>query len=76
MDDIDRAQHQEALARDAALAEHRHRNRPEAALLIEGERCCVGCFEPIEARRMKAVPLAVRCMQCQEDFERYQWTGR
>lgn len=76
MDDIDRAQHQETLARDAALARHRLRNRAEVALLIDGERVCVGCFEPIEPRRRAAMPDAVRCTQCQDDFEKYQWNGR
>lgn len=75
MDAADRAEQLESATRDEALARHRAR-RPETPLLIDGERVCGSCFEAIEPRRLLAVPDAVRCTQCQEDVERYQWTGR
>lgn len=76
MDEIDQAQHQELLARDVAMAQHRARRGAPEPCVRDGVRVCLGCFEPIEPRRLRALPDAVRCTQCQDDFERYQWTGR
>lgn len=33
---------------------------------------CVSCGERIEYARLKAVPDANRCSECQSDFERYE----
>ncbi|MDY5420539.1 TraR/DksA family transcriptional regulator [Actinobacillus porcinus] len=32
-------------------------------------RDCVDCGLPIPIQRLRAVPLAIRCIQCQEDWE-------
>lgn len=32
-------------------------------------RDCVDCGLPIPVQRLRAVPLAIRCIQCQEDWE-------
>lgn len=75
MDEIDRAQEQEESQRDFALRNQLTQRRKTEPLLVDGEHVCIGCFEPIELRRLAAIPDADRCMQCQEDLEKYQWTG-
>jgi phage/conjugal plasmid C-4 type zinc finger TraR family protein len=48
----------------------RQAHKKEGALLIEGERCCLGCKEPIEPERLAANPGAARCIFCQQKHER------
>jgi RNA polymerase-binding transcription factor DksA len=44
----------------------------EAALKTLDHGCygiCLGCGRPIPARRLRAVPTAIRCRECQESAE-------
>ena len=70
-DVVDQAQEFEQMRRDeglrAALADA-HR-RPEVCVRI---LACIGCDEPIDAERLDACPAAVRCLDCQEAWERFQ----
>lgn len=36
---------------------------------------CVDCVEPIAVERLRVYPTAVRCIECQERFERTTGTG-
>lgn len=69
-DAADRAQEREEADRDAALARARDNTAHEAPFEIEGRRVCLDCFEPIDKRRLKANPAAVRCLECQTLIER------
>ena len=67
-DDFDRASELEQMQRDQAL--HKQLNRPtHAPLVIGGVRCCLDCADDISAR-IKILPDAVRCVYCQDAFER------
>lgn len=67
-DEFDRAQELEQLQRDQAL--HNQLNQPtHKPLIIDGVRCCLGCEEDI-SERLKVLPNAVRCVICQEQFEK------
>jgi phage/conjugal plasmid C-4 type zinc finger TraR family protein len=69
-DDFDRAQELEQLQRDQAL--QKQLNRPvQAPLLIDGIRCCRDCEDAI-SERVKILPHAVRCVHCQNIYERQQ----
>ena len=76
MDHADRAQEGIDNALADALADH-HRNNPRALdhaapapLLRGGEVIFRDCDEAIDPRRLAAHPAAIRCIDCQEDFER------
>jgi DnaK suppressor protein len=58
--EFDRAQELEEFDRDLALRAHMARQAQEA-----GNGICIDCREPIEAKRLEAVPTALRCMDCQ-----------
>ncbi len=45
-------------------------HRETVPLVINGERCCLECEEPIDPERLRANPGAVRCVACQEKMER------
>lgn len=45
-------------------------NRLEPPLEVDGQRCCLGCWEPLSSARLKANPNAVRCVDCQNDRDR------
>jgi DnaK suppressor protein len=48
-----------------------HAGRAALARLDAGEYgTCIDCAEPIGAPRMQAQPFAIRCIGCQERFER------
>lgn len=49
---------------EAAIAEIR------ATLRGEGAEDCIECWEEIEAARRAAMPSAVRCVRCQDQYER------
>jgi len=57
-------------AATAAAIEDARRTPVEPALVRDGVRLCKDCEEPIPARRLEAWPKAVRCAECQDDFER------
>lgn len=64
MDEADRA---------AALIEATTANalaRIHAAQAQAGQADCEDCGEPIPAARRQAFPAAIRCIECQEIFER------
>ncbi|MFC0035491.1 TraR/DksA family transcriptional regulator [Cardiobacterium valvarum] len=46
-----------------------------AAASGHGQAVCADCGEPIPAARRQAFPAAIRCIECQEIFERFQHTG-
>jgi len=51
--------------------EEYHAGRAALARLEAGEYgTCIDCDEPIGAPRMQAQPFAIRCIDCQERFER------
>lgn len=60
-DTVDRAQDREAELTADALAQHRLRWSADGAGATE----CVLCGEPIPAARRRAVPHAVRCIDCE-----------
>jgi len=69
-DTLDRAKELEMQQRDIALKKQQAAARQtKPALIIDGQRCCRDCEDPIPAERMKASPSAVRCVWCQQDFE-------
>jgi phage/conjugal plasmid C-4 type zinc finger TraR family protein len=72
MDDADRAEIEIERAMDLNLAKLRERAQPVGPprLGADGARLCLGCGEPICARRLAAAPAAVRCVGCQADAER------
>lgn len=66
-DIIDRAQAAEERDRQVALDEHAYRtNQPDRRT----ETTCIDCEEEIDPRRLAAHPTAMRCIDCQIDFER------
>jgi len=67
MDAIDRAQEIETLHREAALAAAI--TKPSPQLVINGQILCQECEEPIPTARLKRMPLASRCVDCQEIHE-------
>jgi DnaK suppressor protein len=51
--------------------------RARSAVVIEmprhdrdGEHVCLDCEERLSARRLKAAPRAVRCVECQDQHEK------
>lgn len=65
-DDADRAtEHQERLE-----AQHMTHRRPRPITRVHD--WCIACGEPIERLRLKAIPDAARCAECQSDYEKYE----
>jgi len=82
MDEIDLAQQHEAMHRENALRAHFRRRdnflesecrspglHPEGAGPGQKRLCC-DCGEEIEPARLKVMPFAVRCTECQAKHER------
>lgn len=67
-DDIDKAQEFAAMRLDIALTAHRFHRRP--AFTDGSHGICIDCIQPIPPERLSAVPGAVRCVECEDDFER------
>lgn len=65
MDAADVAQEIEAVYLGNRLAEQRRR----AALDVPGAKVCADCAEPIPEARRRALPSAIRCVNCQEWVE-------
>lgn len=59
----------EAREREAGI-ERARRAETEPPRERDGVRYCLGCDDPIDARRLAARPSAVRCLYCQQDEER------
>jgi len=68
VDDVDHGQEREQLDRELALRETLSRI---AKADEHGDGICAGCGEPIGARRLKAKPQAMRCIECQDRWERH-----
>jgi RNA polymerase-binding transcription factor DksA len=66
MDDADRAT---LYIERAASAYYARQAKPPAAPQRLIKNCCV-CGESIESERRRAMPYAVRCIDCQMDYER------
>lgn len=72
MDIIDKAQENDELFRKNALNNF-FRNRKQGVPIAAPEsdcRSCRDCGEEIDQGRLKAVPGAVRCIDCQGTFEK------
>jgi DnaK suppressor protein len=76
MDVFDQAQANDELFRRAALSRHfagqriTHFERP-----YDDRRVCRDCGEEIEPARLKALPFAIRCLECQIKKERRERNG-
>lgn len=66
MDAADRAQDEV----DAELADHLRRHTRAAALDAPGNELCADCNQEIPLERRRALPSAIRCVNCQEFAER------
>ena len=55
--------------RDAGIAAARK------SLKQIGSEICIACKEEIEPERRAVLPSAVRCMECQENYEQWQKKG-
>jgi len=87
MDVFDQAQANDELFRRAALSRHfsgqriSHCERPMSGQATIGSgpgigrRVCRDCGEEIEPVRLKALPFAVRCLDCQTKKERRERNG-
>ena len=64
-DDADRAQAQMEWL-EHFRTEHRRKH------VMRASPYCVDCGELIETQRLKAAPTAIRCIDCQKDWERHQ----
>ena len=69
MDDMDVAQEREQLDRELALQAMRSRLASDDA--GSGNGVCEGCGEEIDPRRLAAMPHASRCVECQQQLEKY-----
>ena len=65
MDDADRA----AAVLDRAMSGYQAR-RPAAPGATYRTQVCQACGEMTEPDRLRAVPCASRCLECQSDYER------
>lgn len=67
MDEIDRAQ----MHIEAELAERffAHREKAEQRLLFKSTGYCESCGSKINEMRLKVHPNAMRCVECQMDYE-------
>ncbi|MCE5184632.1 MAG: TraR/DksA family transcriptional regulator [Planctomycetaceae bacterium] len=70
-DEIDRAQAATEVYQEAALLAHKRRTPPARIVPLNGgARDCLDCGKPIPAARLKALPNAIRCIECQNKKER------
>ncbi|KAF0232512.1 MAG: hypothetical protein FD177_2399 [Desulfovibrionaceae bacterium] len=69
MDAADEAQKHEAAFLDAAVRARRIAPTEEQLRDESGAVICVDCDELIPAARLKSVPDAVRCVECQAAWE-------
>lgn len=68
MDDAERAAELQAHSNEVAL--HNHRNHAvKSQRKIDGEIVCMACDEPIQVERLRANPAAIRCIDCQSEYE-------
>ncbi len=69
-DIIDNACALEEFQRQQALKNHK-KSHGQQPLIINGVRVCLDCEEPITAR-ISILPTVVRCLPCQQDYEKKQ----
>jgi DnaK suppressor protein len=70
MDEIDLIQDASVLAMDALLAERVRKAEAAARIVPPSEAWCDDCGCQIPAGRLKLVPTARLCVDCQTDLER------
>ncbi|NQZ03611.1 TraR/DksA C4-type zinc finger protein [Idiomarina sp.] len=70
MDQFDRAQKLEQMHRDRAINAAKRRPSQQQPMVIDGIRVCIDCLDDIQIARLKHIPDAVRCISCQQDYER------
>lgn len=72
MDVADRADlENECFINSALYNQYKHREKTNPQVSTEGSvRYCVDCGKPIPAARLKAVPNTIRCVECQQLFEK------
>ena len=90
MDEIDVAQQNDELFRQSALKAH-YAGRQNTAMTAKSGKAgpssggrgtlprhknCCDCGEKIETARLKALPNAIRCIGCQEIFEKFRGVAR
>lgn len=70
-DDVDRINEREEQLLALQLAPHltQKLSDDEVELIALEGRDCIECGLPIPPQRLRAVPLAVRCICCQEEYE-------
>lgn len=70
MDEVDRSAAAEEFDRAAALARALGaRPRGEQQRDTQGIIVCLDCGEPIPAARLRVLPNAVRCVECQAEHD-------
>lgn len=71
MDEIDVANQEVESFREAALMRYLRTLSSRAAPIAgTGIRICLDCGDEIDTARLRAVPAAVRCLECQARAER------
>jgi DnaK suppressor protein len=70
MDDVDLAQDKQEMFRMQALRTHFTKQIDEPRYDNEGKRICLRCGTRILQAQLKALPDALRCLECQEKLER------
>ena len=68
MDDADNAQQYIDREREASIA-RALAAQTEQPLTVDGVHVCLDCHEPLDSRRLLALPNAVRCVNCQTERE-------
>ncbi|MGX2947365.1 TraR/DksA family transcriptional regulator [Frederiksenia canicola] len=70
-DEVDRVNERETLilALQVASSLSRSLSTEEVDAIVQKGRDCVDCGLPIPALRLRAMPRAVRCVKCQQDYE-------
>lgn len=69
-DEADAAQRLELAERTESLARMQRRTYEQPRLSIAGQRVCLDCDVPIDPLRLRAIPTAVRCLECETIRER------
>ena len=70
MDEMDLIQDATSAALDAMTEARRKRAEMEASVKPPASRECSDCGVDIPSGRLKAKPMALRCVDCQEEIER------
>lgn len=70
-DDVDRLNDKQEKLLELQLAPHLEQrlSSDEIEQIALNGRDCIECGLPIPVQRLRAVPFAVRCICCQQDYE-------